>query len=236
MVVSLVLIVLIGCQRGKRRRMPTRRAVRTAWRSAAVTRGVDGARAPSRSSNLHHPGRRHGGVVGPDPANHAGAAAVAAGIEPVGHARIPVGHHAAEHPVVEHALMAVERGLVVGVVDRLPPLVADGDAPVKRGRRRDLDDERLVVGQVPRTPHRHVVGGAADVGTHHRRPEGVHPLRRDPSPRCPTRSARCRARSCPGQPAGEPSAPPRSGRGPCDEVGFDRHSICSEAGSSVAQS
>ncbi len=70
--------------------------------------------------------------------------------------------------------MAVERGLVLRVVDRLPPLVPDRQAPIERGRRGELDDEGLVVGEVPRPPHRDVVGRPANVGAHDGRAERVH--------------------------------------------------------------
>ena len=44
--------------------------------------------------------------------------------------------------------VAVQRGLVVHVVERLHPVVVEGDHPVLALGRGDLDDERLVVGEV----------------------------------------------------------------------------------------
>ena len=62
---------------------------------------------------------------------------------------IAVGDHEPHAAVVlELRRVAVQRGLVVDVVERLHPVVVQGDHPVLALGRRDLDDERLVVGQV----------------------------------------------------------------------------------------
>ncbi len=80
---------------------------------------------------------------------------VAGGVEPVGYPRVAVRHHEADAAVgFELGRVAVERGLVVDVVERLHPVVVERDHPVLAVRWRELDHQRLVLGEleVPLVP------------------------------------------------------------------------------------
>ena len=61
-------------------------------------------------------------------------------------------------------LEPVQARLVVGIVDGLPPVVAERHAPVESFGRLHLDHERLVVVELPGSPHRHVLGRGTHVG------------------------------------------------------------------------
>ena len=66
---------------------------------------------------------------------------------------IAVGDDEADAAVgLELGRVAVQRRLVADVVERLHPVVVQGDHPVLALGRGDLDDERLVVGEVEVAP------------------------------------------------------------------------------------
>ena len=61
-------------------------------------------------------------------------------------------HDAHQAVGIDRGLVPVQARLVAPVVDRLPPRVADREAPVKPLRRLDFDDERLVRAAAPNEP------------------------------------------------------------------------------------
>ena len=84
----------------------------------------------------------------------------------------------AHDPVVVHLrLVPVEAALVPPVVDRLPPGVAQREAPVQALRRRDLHEEGLVRAQLPGPDHGPVLGRSAHGGPVEGREEGVGGVR-----------------------------------------------------------
>ena len=122
-----------------------------------------------------HRGNRRG--LRPQPAEDHRPVVVAAGVEPVGDAGVAVSDDGPKHPVrVEDGLVAVETGLPVGVVDRLPPEVAERDAPVEGLGRGHFDDQRLAVAEAPRPPGTHVLGSRSHLGERGRFAEAIDAL------------------------------------------------------------
>ena len=145
-----------------------------AARSLGDTRRMSGRQLLGQSVERHHPGGRHRGGLRTDASQDDRPFAVPGGVEPVGDARILMGHHHPHLPVIVHdGLEAVEAGLMVAVVDRLPPDVPQRVAPVQALRRRDLDDQRLVGRQLPRTDDRTVLGRRPHGRSVQGREEGV---------------------------------------------------------------
>ena len=150
----------VEAHRANRRLTARRRTSMTAARSLGrhASGAVHGNSSASRSNGTTSGGRHRRGV-GPDAAQDDRPLAVPGGVQPVGDARILVGDHHPHLPVVvHHGLVAVEARLVIAVVDRLPPGVPERVAPVETLRRRHLDDQRLVGGQLPRADDRTVLG------------------------------------------------------------------------------
>ena len=85
----------------------------------------------------------------PLPAELQESLAVAEGLDPVRHAGVLVGDHDADLAVrIRLGLSAVQRGLVVDVVQRDVPQAAELEAEVGRVGDRQRDDQRLVVARV----------------------------------------------------------------------------------------
>ena len=108
-----------------------RRFLASTWRTPSRP-STTGTASLTSDASLTTRGRRQDvDDVGADPAHADGAAPVAGGVEPVRDARIAVGDHEADAAVgLELRRVAVQRGLVVDVVERLHPVVVEGDHPV----------------------------------------------------------------------------------------------------------
>ena len=135
----------VESHRANRRLTAFRRMSMAAARSLGETRRVSGGNSSASRSNGTTLVVGHRGGLRADASQDDRPLAVPGGVEPIGDARVLMGHHHPHLPVVvHHGLKAVEARLVVAVVDRLPPDVAQRVAPVQALRRRDLDDQRLI--------------------------------------------------------------------------------------------
>ena len=87
--------------------------------------------------------------VGSHPTHAHGAAPVPGRVEPVGQAGIACRDDEAGAAVrFEVGRLAVQRGPDMNVVQRLHPVVVEGDHPVFALRRREFDQQRLILGQI----------------------------------------------------------------------------------------
>ena len=227
----------VGVERHRQNRLLTasRRAAMVSWRSSGETAACRRWQRRPDVGEREHPGRRHRRRLGADAAQDHRARAVPGRVEPVGDARVVVRDDGPHDPVVvDHGLVPVEAALVPGVVDGLPPRVAQRVAPVEALRRRDLDQERLVGCRAPRIRSR--------AGSPPRRP---WPCRRAEGGTCwapragrtAGRSRGWRRRSPPARPAGARS-PPAGLRPGAAVRALPRpiRSMCSEEATSVSQS
>ena len=103
-----------------------------------------------QGTDHHNPSRgKVVGHIGPHPAHTDGAACMPRRVEPIGEPWVLVGNNKSGSSIVlELGRVAVERGLVIVVVEGLPSSGCAGDHPVVTRRRRYFDQKHLVVGQV----------------------------------------------------------------------------------------